>query len=196
MKRIFLFLIVFCGVGLASAAEPAPGVSRRPAGESFQDAGTGLVFPSQAGAYFKTEVRLHADPRIGVTVRFQNEDSAYADVYLYRLDEKGAPVTEAAFSAECAAVGKKILTGWKQERLTYTVKTVPETARELPPGVFSRLFEIRLENENFRSRLTMFLYRGTVVKCRITYPADDPGEAEDAARFEQLILVSAGLRKP
>lgn len=207
-KRFLLSLA--CLLLTAAAAVPpcvyaGTNLIRRPADEAYTDADTKLVFPSRWGGFIKMEVIRNLNPVFGTTIRYQNENYSGADVYIYCLGTKGGPVSEEQFRAECADVEKNILNMKQRSDIIESVRLLDagktqdagKAQAQAAGKIFRRSFEIVIDGEKNRSTLLMFLYRGRIVKCRITFP-DDSAEgaaaSKEAAAFEDALLRGAGLK--
>lgn len=201
-KRFLLSLA--CLLLTAAAAVPpcvyaGTNLIRRPADEAYTDADTKLVFPSRWGGFIKMEVIRNLNPVFGTTIRYQNENYSGADVYIYCLGTKGGPVSEEQFRAECADVEKNILSMKQRSDIIESVRLLDARKAQAQAAgkIFRRSFEIVIDGEKNRSTLLMFLYRGRIVKCRITFP-DDSAEgaaaSKEAAAFEDALLRGAGFK--
>ncbi len=189
MKRLALLIVVAMLLASLSIPVGAAAVFRRSAGESYRDAETGLVFPSRVGEYLKTRVSLNQDPVFGTKIRYENEAGDCADVYLYALDSIGTPVEETAFERHFQETRDSILNLPKQTRLVKNVAVKPMTNAEAMPH--AALFRIRGRDEEFDSLLFMALFRGRVVKVRIS--AADNGDLPESA-FEFVNEIAAKVR--
>jgi len=195
-RRLSLFLCV-CLLVAGTLLTAGQEIIRRPADEVYKDPETGLSFDSRNGNFVKMEVVRNENPVFGTTIRYQNENYSGADIYIYSLGTKGEAVTEEQFRQECAEVEKTILNMKKRNDIIESVSLLkcPAPASK---QIFYRMFEIVIDGEKNRSSLMMVLYRGKIVKCRVTYP-DDPkenaGASKEAREFENLQLKKLSTKE-
>ena len=197
LKHLLLVVCLRAAGAVPLCVHAETGLIRRPADEAYTDADTKLVFPSRCGAFIKMEVVRNLNPVFGTTIRYQNENYSGADVYIYCLGTKGDPVTEEQFRAECADVEKNILNMKQRSSIIESVRLLSAEKAQPAGRMFRRTFEIVIDGEKNRSTLLMFLYRGRIVKCRITFPddsADGAAASGEAAAFEDALLRRAGLK--
>lgn len=197
-----LFLsLLFCSAGMATVAGPVAvpatpvekiKIVHRSADEVYKDKKTGLEFPCQLGAYLKTRVSENVNPVIGTLILYQNEADFAADVCIYSLDTKGSPVTDDAFQLEVNRVVESIMNLPKRSRSIERV-ACGTVSRIMPEKVAYHTFQIRAGGEDVTSCLMMFLCKGKIIKCRVSYPAGDPEETQAANDFFTAILKIARI---
>ena len=169
----------------------APKIVYRPADASFKDEFTGLIFKSRISGYNKFAVSCNVNPAYGTIIRYQNE-VACGDVYIYSLDSKGNPLSPEAAKLEFDAVVKSIRTMPERSSLVESVTVKQETGLKLPSGVSGQCFKIRSHGEDMQSLLLMFLCKGKIIKLRVSCPADDLQEVQEALLFCKEILKLSG----
>lgn len=169
----------------------APKIVYRPADASFKDEFTGLIFKSRISGYNKFAVSCNVNPAYGTIIRYQNE-VACGDVYIYSLDSKGNPVSPEAAEKEFKDVVQTIRTMPERSSLVEAVTLKSDTGLELPAGVYGQRFQIKANGEEMKSLLILFLYKGRIVKIRVSYPADDQQEVHEAILFCKEILKLSG----
>lgn len=181
-------LCIFAG----DTAEPE--IVYRPADEVFEDEVTGLKFSSRVAAYRKFAVSCNVNPEFGNVVRYRG-GAACGDVYIYSLNSKGDPVTQDALVKEFADVVKSIRTMPERSSMVKSVAVVEMADLKLPPGVLCRSFRIQTDREEIKSLLVMLLYKGKIIKIRVSFPVDAPTEERNAILFSREILVLTGRKE-
>ena len=197
MWKKLILTSLLAGTGLLwinaqESASDAPKVVHRPADEVFADESTGMKFGSRIGGYTKFAVSCNVNPVYGTIIRYQNE-VACGDVYIYSLDSQGKPVAQKALDQEFAAVVQSIRTMPERSSLVESVTVKQETGLKLPSGVSRQCFKIRSNGEDMQSLLLMFLCKGKIIKLRVSCPADDMQEVQEALLFCKEILKLSGL---
>ncbi|MBO5202427.1 MAG: hypothetical protein J6C30_06830 [Lentisphaeria bacterium] len=196
MWKKLILTSLLAGTGLLwinaqESASDAPKVVHRPADEVFADESTGMKFGSRIGGYNKFAVSCNVNPVYGTIIRYQNE-VACGDVYIYSLDSQGKPVAQKALDQEFAAVVQSIRTMPERSSLVESVTVKQETGLKLPSGVSGQCFKIRSNGEDMQSLLLMFLCKGKIIKLRVSCPADDLQEVQEALLFCKEILKLSG----
>ncbi len=153
----------------------------------YVEKSTGMTFPGQVGVFVKTRVRENLNPVYGVTVSYQTPDSPCADIYIYSLDPAGTPVKKDAFSQTCAQVHGNILNMQQNGTVIDSVREIA-SAEKYPAEVYAKWYEVAVKEETIQSHLLMFLRGGKIIKIRVSFPADESGDLNDALLFERTIL--------
>ena len=122
-----------------------------------------------------------------MTVSYQTPDSPCADIYIYSLDTAASPVKEEDFSHACVRVHGNILNMQQNGSEINSVREIALTEK-YPEGVYAKWYEVAVKGETISSHLLMFLRAGKIVKIRISFPADESGDLNDALLFERTIL--------
>ncbi len=155
------------------------------------EASCGLVFFGQCGNFVKKEVHENLNPIYGTSVHYEADEVTEADVYIYSLDTKGTDVNQKAFEKECASVVGNILSTETKIDNLIEVKEIP-SPEKYPDGIFAKHFLYSAKKGiNFETSLLMFLYKGKIIKVRITYPGGDIAIRDDAINFERSLLKQA-----
>lgn len=184
-----LMLSLVCVPLYADDTQTAPDFLLRPASEAFQDKDTGLIFPARISEFSKVRVRRNLNPVFGTTVRYESESGNCADVYLYALDTGAKEVTEEQFSENCADTVKGILGVAGQSKQIRSVKQLESEFKIQSKTSFrTSFFRMQSEDGNLDSILVMALYRGRIVKLRITYDSEAEDEQKTAVEFAQSVL--------
>ena len=190
--RILLFGLtgILCLRGVSPAA--AQDIFRRPAMEAFVDKDTLLVFPAQVDTFQKVRVRKNENPVFGTVVRYENELGTCADVYIYSLDTGAKPVRRDMFEKHCQETDRGILE-LSVQNPKITVEHIDAPERKMPDGGFEAHYRIRNGSTPMDSVLFLSLYKGKLIKVRISYSPEDKDESVHAALF--IDFVAAMLNK-
>jgi hypothetical protein len=180
--------LCLCGAPSAEAQD----VFLRPAMEEFVDKDTRLVFPAQINTFQKVRVRKNENPVFGTVVRYENELGSCADVYIYSLDTAAKPVPQETFEKHCRETDEGILTLSKQNP-KIKVEHLDAAGRKAPEGGFEAFYRIQNGSTQMDSVLYLALYKGKLIKVRISYSPDDGEEPVQAALF--IDAVDAMLNK-
>ena len=180
--------LCLCGVMSAEAQD----IFRRPAMESFVEKDTLLVFPAQVDTFPKVRVRKNENPVFGTVVRYENELGSCADVYIYSLDTGAKPVQQDMFEKHCQETDQGILNLSAQNPKISAVH-LDVSGRKAPEGGYEAFYRIRNGSTQMDSVLYLALYKGKLVKVRISYSPEDADELTHAAMF--VDAVAAMLNK-
>ena len=176
--------LCLCGALSAGAQD----VFLRPAMEEFVDKDTRLVFPAQVDTFQKVRVRKNENPVFGTVVRYENEAGTCADVYIYSLDTGAKEVLPDVFEKHFVETDQDIM---KMPALNPKIKVEPIDVEGRKPSPGGREAHYRIQNGSTQmdSILFLALYRGKLVKLRISYAPDDKDEATGAYRFIDAIAA-------
>ena len=180
--------LCLCGVLSAEAQD----VFLRPAMEEFVDKDTRLVFPAQIDTFQKVRVRKNENPVFGTVVRYENELGSCADVYIYSLDTAAKPVPQEMFEKHCRETDQGIL-NLSEQNPKIKVEHLDAAGRTAPEGGFEAFYRIQNGSTQMDSVLYLALYKGKLVKVRISYSPDDSEEPAHATLF--IDAVAAMLNK-
>lgn len=180
--------LCLCGALSAGAQD----VFLRPAMEEFVDKDTRLVFPAQVDTFQKVRVRKNENPVFGTVVRYENELGSCADVYIYSLDTAAKPVPQETFEKHCRETDQGILDLSKQNP-KIKVEHLDAAGRKAPEGGFEAYYRIQNGSTQMDSVLYLALYKGKLIKVRISYSPEDSEEPAHAALF--IDAVAAMLNK-
>lgn len=188
--------LCLCGTLSAEAQD----IFRRPAMESFVDKDTLLVFPAQVDTFQKVRVRKNENPVFGTVVRYENEAGTCADVYIYSLDTGAKPVRRDMFEKHCQETDRDIL---NLSAGNPKIKAVHLDApgRKAPEGGYEMFYRIQNGSTQMDSVLYLALYKGKLVKVRISYSPEDTDEIDHAVLFIDFVAAmldreEASSRKP
>lgn len=196
MKRFLRHLFSgMAGFLCITAALPAVAqdVFLRPAMETFIDKETGLEFPAIVETFQKVRVRKNENPVFGTVVRYENEAGTCADVYIYSLDTGAKAVSRDTFEKHCRETDQGILDMGSTSRNIQSVKHIEASGRKAPENGFEAYYRIQNGSMQMDSILFLALYRGKLVKIRVSYFPEDSDEAAQAGLF--IDAVSAMLNK-
>ena len=190
--RILLFGLtgILCLRGVLPAA--AQDIFRRPAKEAFVDKDTLLVFPAQVDTFQKVRVRKNENPVFGTVVRYENELGSCADVYIYSLDTGAKQVRRDTFEKHCQETDRGIL-DLPAQNPKITVKHLDIPERKAPAGGFEAHYRIMNGSTPMDSVLYLALFKGKLIKIRISYSPEDKDESTHAGLF--IDFVAAMLDK-
>lgn len=190
-----LFRSIFSGVtaaflclcGFLSAE--AQDVFLRPAMEEFIDKETMLVFPAIVDTFQKVRVRKNENPVFGTVVRYENEAGTCADVYIYSLDTGAREVRQDEFEKHFRETDQDILKMPEQNQKIKSAVPIEIPGRKVPAGGHEAHYRIQNGPVQMDSILFLALYKGKLVKLRISYSPDDQDEAAGACRFVDAIAA-------
>ena len=180
--------LCLCGVLTAAAQD----VFLRPATEAFVDKDTLLVFPAQVDTFQKVRVRKNENPVFGTVVRYENELGSCADVYIYSLDTSAKPVPQELFEKHCRETDLGIMNLSKLNP-KINVQHLDAAGRKAPESGFEAFYRIQNGSSQMDSVLYLALYKGKLIKVRISYSPEDSEEPAHAAFF--IDAVAAMLNK-
>ena len=181
-----------CFFGALSAE--AQEVFLRPALEVFVEKDTMLEFQAQIGTFHKVRVRKNEKHSVfGTVVRYENEAGTCADVYIYSLDTGAKAVSRDTFEKHCRETDLGILDMSSKSRNIQSVKHIEVSGRKAPENGFEAHYPIQNGSVQMDSVLFLGLYRGKLVKVRVSYFPEDSDEAAHAGLF--IDAVSAMLNK-
>lgn len=180
--------LCLCGVLTAAAQD----VFLRPAMEAFVDKDTLLVFPAQIDTFQKVRVRKNENPVFGTVVRYENELGTCADVYIYSLDTGAKPVQQDMYVKHCLETDQGIL-GLSAQNPKIKVARLEAPARNAPEGGYETFYRIQNGSTQMDSVLFLALYKGKLIKVRISYSPEDNDELTHACIF--IDAVAAMLNK-
>ena len=175
---------------LAAAAQD---VFLRPATEAFVDKDTLLVFPAQVDTFQKVRVRKNENPVFGTVVRYENELGTCADVYIYSLDTGAKPVRRDMYEKHCQETDQGILGLSDQNPKISVAHLEAAPGRKAPEGGYEAFYRIQNGSTQMDSVLYLGLYKGKLVKVRISYSPEDKDELTHACLF--IDAVAAMLNK-
>ena len=187
-RNIFLCLLtaVLC---LSVIVAFAQDVFLRPALEDFIDKDTKLVFPAIVDTFQKVRVRKNENPVFGTVVRYENEAGTCADVYIYSLDTGAKEIRADEFEKHFQETDQGILKLAEQNARIKTVTRLETPDRKTPgPGREAR-YRIDSVPDPMDSILYLALYRGKLVKLRVSYAPDDKDEAVHAGLFIDAVAA-------
>ena len=182
--------LCFCGVLSAGAQD----IFLRPAMEAFVDKDTMLVFPAQVDTFQKVRVRKNENPVFGTVVRYENEAGTCADVYIYSLDTGAKPVQQDMFEKHCGETDRGIL-NMNEQNPKIKVEHVEAPGRKAPEGGYEAQYRIVNGATQMDSVLYLALYRGKLVKVRISYSPEDRDEAGHAYSFIDAVAAMLNREK-
>jgi len=190
-RRNILLCLLAAVLCLSVIVAFAQDVFLRPALEDFIDKDTKLVFPAIVDTFQKVRVRKNENPVFGTVVRYENEAGTCADVYIYSLDTGAKEVRADEFEKHFQETDQGILKLAEQNARIKAVTRLETPDRKVPgPGREAR-YRIDSAPDPMDSILYLALYRGKLVKLRVSYAPDDKDEAEHAGLF--IDAVSAML---
>ena len=176
-------LLCLCG-NLPAAAQD---IFLRPAMEAFVDKDTGLEFPAIVDTFQKVRVRKNENPVFGTVVRYENEAGTCADVYIYSLDTGAKAVRQDMFEKHCRETDEGILKLSENNRNIKSVKHIEAPGRKAPETDFEAHYSILNGSVQMDSVLYLALYRGKLVKVRVTYFPEDADEKQHACLFVDAV---------
>ena len=180
--------LCLCGASSAKAQD----VFLRPAMEEFVDKDTRLVFPAQIDTFQKVRVRKNENPVFGTVVRYENELGSCADVYIYSLDTTAKPVLQETFEKHCKETDQGIM-NLSAQNPKIKVDRLDAAGRKAPEGGFEAFYRIQNGSTQMDSVLYLALYKGKLIKVRISYSPEDNEEPVHAGLF--IDAVAAMLNK-
>lgn len=180
--------LCLCGALSAKAQD----VFLRPAMEEFVDKDTRLVFPAQIDTFQKVRVRKNDNPVFGTVVRYENELGSCADVYIYSLDTAAKPVPQETFEKHCKETDQGIM-NLSAQNPKIKVERLDAGGRKAPEGGFEAFYRIQNGSTQMDSVLYLALYKGKLIKVRISYSPEDNEESVHAGIF--IDAVAAMLNK-
>jgi len=180
--------LCLCGVLTAAAQD----VFLRPAMEAFVDKDTLLVFPAQVDTFQKVRVRKNENPVFGTVVRYENELGTCADVYIYSLDTGAKPVQQDMYVKHCLETDQGIL-DLSAQNPKIKVARLEAPAHNAPEGGYETFYRIQNGSTLMDSVLYLALYKGKLIKVRISYSPEDNDELTHACIF--IDAVAALLNK-
>jgi hypothetical protein len=176
-----------CLCGLLTAA--AQDIFRRPAMEAFVDKDTLLVFPAQIDTFQKVRVRKNENPVFGTVVRYENEAGTCADVYIYSLDTGAKPVQQDMYEKHCRETDQGILNLSAQNPKITVAHLEATPGRKAPEGGYEAFYRIQNGSTQMDSVLYLGLYKGKLVKVRISYSPEDKDELSHACLFTDAVAA-------
>lgn len=191
-RHLFSGIVGFLCICSALPAA-AQDVFLRPAMETFIDKETGLEFPAIVDTFQKVRVRKNENPVFGTVVRYENEAGTCADVYIYSLDTGAKAISRDTFEKHCRETDLGILDMPSKSRNIQSVKHIEVSGRKAPENGFEAHYRIQNGSVQMDSVLFLGLYRGKLVKVRVSYFPEDSEEAAHAGLF--IDSVSAMLNK-
>ena len=172
----------------------AQDVFLRPAMEVFIDKDTRLEFPALLETFQKVRVRKNEkNPVFGTVVRYENEAGTCADIYIYSLDKSAKAVRQDEFEKHFAETDQSILDMPELNAKITSVTHLEAPGRKAPENGREAHYLIQIGSTKMESVLFLALYRGKLVKVRVSYSEEDKDEAEAACRF--IDAASALLNK-
>jgi len=183
--------LCLCAVLCAVAQD----VFLRPAMEAFVDKDTLLVFPAQIDTFQKVRVRKNENPVFGTVVRYENELGSCADVYIYSLDTAAKPVQQDAYEKHCLETDQGIL-NLSAQNPKIKVEHLEAPGRKTPEGGYEMFYRIQNGSTQMDSVLYLALYKGKLVKVRISYSPEDTEEPVHADLFIDAVAAMMNREKP
>ena len=188
-RRNILLCLLAAVLCLSVIVAFAQDVFLRPALEDFIDKDTKLVFPAIVDTFQKVRVRKNENPVFGTVVRYENEAGTCADVYIYSLDTGAKEVRADEFEKHFQETDQGILKLAQQNSRIKSVSRLEAPDRKTPgPGREAR-YRIDSLPDPMDSILYLALYRGKLVKLRVSYAPDDKDEAEHAGLFIEAVAA-------
>ena len=178
-------VLILLGAFVAFAQD----VFLRPALEDFIDKDTKLVFPALIDTFQKVRVRKHENPVFGTVVRYENESGTCADVYIYSLDTGAKEVTGDEFVKHFQETDEGILKMAEQNAKIKSVSRIEKPARKTPGSGREAYYRIESTTAPMDSVLYLALYRGKLVKLRVSVSPDDAEEAGHADTFVDFVAA-------
>ena len=185
-RNIFLCLLAAV-LSLSVIVAFAQDVFLRPALEDFIDKDTKLVFPAIVDTFQKVRVRKNENPVFGTVVRYENEAGTCADVYIYSLDTGAKAVRADEFEKHFQETDQGILKLAEQNASIKAVSRLETPDRKVPGPGREACYRIDSVPDPMDSILYLALYRGKLVKLRVSYAPDDKDEAAHAGLFIEAI---------
>ncbi|MBR4717752.1 MAG: hypothetical protein IKP09_06810 [Lentisphaeria bacterium] len=182
--------LCLCAVLCAVAQD----VFLRPAMEAFVDKDTLLVFPAQIDTFQKVRVRKNENPVFGTVVRYENELGSCADVYIYSLDTAAKPVQQDAYEKHCLETDQGIL-NLSAQNPKIKVEHIEAPGRKAPEGGYEMFYRIQNGSTRMDSVLFLALYKGKLVKVRISYSSEDIEEPVHAGFFVDAVAAMLNKEK-
>ena len=176
--------LCLCGVLTAGAQD----IFRRPAMEAFVDKDTLLVFPAQVDTFQKVRVRKNENPVFGTVVRYENELGSCADVYIYSLDTGAKPVRRDMFEKHCRETDHDILE-LSVQNPKISVDRIGAPERKTSPEGFEAHYRIHNGSTQMDSVLYLALYKGKLIKVRISYSPEDKDEPAHSRLFIDFVAA-------
>ena len=177
--------LCLCGAPSAEAQD----IFRRPAMESFVDKDTLLVFPAQVDTFQKVRVRKNENPVFGTVVRYENESGTCADVYIYSLDTGAKPVRRDMFEKHCQETDQDILNLSVGNPKIKAAHLDAPAGKKPPEGGYEKFYRIQNGSTQMDSVLYLALYKGKLVKVRISYSPEDTDEIDHAVLFIDFVAA-------
>ena len=185
-RNIFLCLLAAV-LSMSVIVAFAQDVFLRPALEDFIDKDTKLVFPAIVDTFQKVRVRKNENPVFGTVVRYENEAGTCADVYIYSLDTGAKAVRADEFEKHFQETDQGILKLAEQNASIKAVSRLETPDRKVPGPGREACYRIDSVPDPMDSILYLALYRGKLVKLRVSYAPDDKDEAAHAGLFIEAI---------
>ena len=183
-------ILCLCGILTAVAQD----VFLRPAMEAFVDKDTLLVFPAQVDTFQKVRVRKNENPVFGTVVRYENETGSCADVYIYSLDTGAKPVQQDMYEKHCAETDQGIL-DLSAQNPKISVEHISLPGRNVPSSGFEAFYRIKNGSTQMDSVLYLALYKGKLIKVRISFSPEDSDESVHAGLFIDAIAAMLNKEK-
>jgi len=177
--------LCLCGMPRAAAQD----VFLRPAMETFVDKDTRLMFPALVDSFQKVRVRKNENPVFGTVVRYEDEAGTCADVYIYSLDTGAKAVRKDEFEKHFRETDEGILKMPEQNLKIQSVKHIEAPDRKAPETGHEAHYRIQSGSTQMDSILFLALFRGKLIKLRVSYSPDDKDEAAGAYRFIDAIAA-------
>ena len=188
-RRNILLCLLAAVLCLSVIVAFAQDVFLRPALEDFIDKDTKLVFPAIVDTFQKVRVRKNENPVFGTVVRYENEAGTCADVYIYSLDTGAKEVRADEFEKHFQETDQGILKLAEQNSRIKTVTRLETPDRKTPGSGREARYRIDSAPDPMDSILYLALYRGKLVKLRVSYAPDDKDEAVHAGLFIDAVAA-------
>lgn len=173
----------------SDSEEPVKTRQLLPKDAPYTDPATGVVFPAEISSYTKHQVTRNLNPVYGTAIRYFNEIGSCADIYIYSLDTSAAPVNQEQFAEHYKETKEVIMKLPAGAGPVNSVACVEEFKFNGRPDILGCAFLIGVEDDDeIYSELIMFLFKGNIVKMRITYETNNPSEKESAYQFSREII--------
>ena len=195
-RNIFLACLTAAVLSLAGVFSAfAQDIFLRPALEDFIDKDTKLVFPAIIETFQKVRVRKNENPVFGTVVRYENEAGTCADVYIYSLDTGAKEVRMEDFEKHFQETDQGILKLSEQNTKIKSVTRLEKSGRKVPENGHEAFYHIESTPTAMDSILYLALYRGKLVKLRVSFAPDDAEESAHADSFLEA-LAAMLVEKP
>ena len=180
MKQLLSFFLIL----IVGACFAAPTVEHRAVSESYEEPEIKIVFPAEIGKFRKNEVSRSFNPMIGTKIRYSDADGYCADIFIYSLPVDAKTVSPTMLEEHYKTVKAAIL---DLSSRTPSVKkvTLPSEKsifdKKIGSTVYTAAFLLSWNSgKEQTSTMTLFSYKGKVIKLRISCTGDDAEQFSNA----------------